>query len=63
MSVSQFGTTRMACPETIAALETRFLAVLGQVTRYSFLAGKLVLSSTQGGAMTTLMFTARDLPE
>ena len=63
MSVSQFGTTRMACPETIAALETRFLAVLGQVARYSFLGGKLVLGSAQGGAMTTLMFTPRDLPE
>jgi heat shock protein HslJ len=38
------GATAMMCPDEIMAVETRFLELLGSVTQYGFLAGKLVLS-------------------
>ena len=44
LSIGEIGTTRKMCPEPIMAVEDRFLAQLGGVSQYSFLAGKLALS-------------------
>jgi heat shock protein HslJ len=59
LRVSDIGGTRMACPEEIMALENRYLEALGNVTRYSFLDGKLALTWRKDKATGTLLFVPR----
>jgi heat shock protein HslJ len=61
LRVSEIGGTRMACPEEVMTLENRYLAALGSVTRYSFLAGKLALTWRKGNVTGTLLFVPRQL--
>jgi heat shock protein HslJ len=50
------GATRMACPEPIMDLERRYLKALAGCSRYSFLAGRLVLSSVTEEEPQSLVF-------
>jgi len=59
LHISDVGGTRMACPEEVMALESRYLEALGKVTRYSFMAGKLALTWRNNGATGTLLFVPR----
>ena len=51
----------MACPDTIMATEERYLEALGNVTRYSFLTGKLALTWEKDGVMNTMLFIPREV--
>jgi heat shock protein HslJ len=62
LHVSNIGGTRMACPEAVMALENRYLEALGNVTRYSFLTGRLALTWQADGATGTLLFVPRQTP-
>jgi heat shock protein HslJ len=55
--VGPLAGTRMACPAAEMELETRFLDALGTVTRYDFLAGRLLLSGQDGETQRTLLLT------
>jgi len=59
LHISDIGGTRMACPEEVMNLENRYLEALGSVTRYSFMAGKLVLTWRKNGKTGTLLFIPR----
>ena len=59
LHISDIGGTRMACPEEVMNLENRYLEALGSVTRYSFMAGKLVLTWRKNGASGALLFIPR----
>ena len=59
VTVSAIGATRMACPEEQMDIETRYLTALGGVVKYSFLPGKLVLTSRDGDRTITMLFEAR----
>lgn len=59
ISVSRIGSTRMACPDEVMALETRYLEALADVTRFSFVAGKLALTWKKDGATRTMLFVPR----
>jgi len=60
ISIGPVGATRMMCPEEIMSVEDRFLGQLGAVSRYSFLAGKLVLSWQDGDSGGVMLFTPRE---
>ncbi len=60
MSVSAVGSTQMACPEPIMALESRYLKALEREVQYSFLAGKFALTSIEGEETTTMLFAQRE---
>jgi heat shock protein HslJ len=62
LSVSNIGGTRMACPEEVMTLETRYLEALGSVTRYSFQAGKLALTWRKDDVTDTMLFVPRKPP-
>jgi heat shock protein HslJ len=57
--VSGIGSTRMACPEEVMALETRYLEALADVSRFGFMAGKLALTWKKNGATRTMLFIPR----
>jgi heat shock protein HslJ len=59
LRISGIDGTRMACPEEIMTLENRYLEALGNVTRYSFLTGKLALSWRKNDKTGTLLFVPR----
>ncbi len=46
----------MACPSPAMEVENRFLAAMSQVTRYSFVGGRLVLSAVDGSTSRELTF-------
>jgi len=48
------GATKMACPDPQMAVESRFLAQLAGVTKYSFVVGKLALSYEIEGQYGTM---------
>jgi heat shock protein HslJ len=54
--VGPLAGTKMACPSPAMEVEDRFLAAMSQVTRYSFVGGRLVLSAVDGGASWELIF-------
>jgi heat shock protein HslJ len=56
------GATRMACPETVMSLERRYLKTLAGASRYSFIAGRLVLSCDTDEGTQNLVFTPRGDP-
>lgn len=58
VTVSAIGSTRMACPEEVMEIESRYLEALDGVTKYSFLAGRLALSYQSGETFHTLLFAA-----
>ena len=49
--------TRMACPGELMDLESKYLDALSQVTGFSFLAGKLVLTWEKDGNWSAMMFS------
>lgn len=55
IAVGPAAATKMACPEPEMLLEDRFLASLGAAVRYSFLAGRLALSGTDGSAPRSIL--------
>lgn len=58
MSVGPVGGTRMACPEEIMTLETRYLQALQGVTGYGFANGRLSLPWSRDDASGTLLYEA-----
>jgi heat shock protein HslJ len=60
ISVGLVGGTRMACPEPVMAVETRFLERLGRVKRFGFVGTRLRLSYEQGGDWNTMTFEKRE---
>jgi heat shock protein HslJ len=54
----RLATTRMACPDDIAALERRYLAALPDVFRFEFVATRLALQYRDGDAIRVLLFVA-----
>jgi heat shock protein HslJ len=60
LAVSQAGGTRMACPGEIMDLERSYLEALGNVSRFSFLAGKLVLAWQKDDVTNTMLFVSRE---
>lgn len=58
ISVGMLAGTRMACEPPTMDLETAYLQTLQSATRFSFLAGRLALSSVDtDGTVRTLLFT------
>jgi heat shock protein HslJ len=57
VEIGPLAGTRMACPGPGMALEGAFLASLGQVTGYDFLAGQLLLTGTDGDLTRSLLLT------
>jgi heat shock protein HslJ len=50
----------MACPEEIMALEDHYLAQLGEVSSFGFLAGKLGLSWNTDDGSGVMLFRPRE---
>jgi heat shock protein HslJ len=63
LSMTSPAATLMACPDPAGAVETRFLAQLAAVTRYSFVAGMLSLEYESNTARGTMLFERRAAPE
>lgn len=64
LSFGQTAGTMMACPDPLMQLERTYLGALGQVTRYGFRAGRLVLTSIdEAGDVGHLVFSPHPLPE
>jgi heat shock protein HslJ len=59
VAIGEAGATRMACPDPQMAAETRFLARLGAVRKYSFVDGQLALGWSEGDTMGTMLFERR----
>lgn len=60
ITVGPVGATRMACPDSLMALEGRYLDLLGKVGKFSFLAGRLALSWRDGDVFGSLLFVRSD---
>jgi len=58
---SGMGATRMACPESTMGLEQNYLKTLAGASRYSFLAGRLVLGCDTDDGPIALIYERRDL--
>ncbi|MCK9996102.1 MAG: META domain-containing protein [Candidatus Krumholzibacteria bacterium] len=56
VSMGPAGGTMMACPEEIMAVEQRYLAQMGSVKRYGFLAGMLALTYDFDGSLGVMLF-------
>jgi len=56
VTVGLVGGTRMACPEPVMAVETRFLEQLGRVKKIGLLGTRLTLSYEQGSDWNTMLF-------
>jgi heat shock protein HslJ len=63
LAVSQIGGTRMACPGEVMDHESNYLEALGNVARYGFLVGKLVLTWRKDGVTNTMLFVPREHQE
>lgn len=59
VKVGSPGSTRRACPGDIMALESRYLNRLGQVVKFGFSLGRLVLTWRGDDAMGSLFFEHR----
>jgi heat shock protein HslJ len=60
LAVGPIGTSRMACPDSQAAVEARFLKQLARATRFEVQPGRLALSyEKEGGAGGTMWFEER----
>ena len=60
ITVGPVGATRMACPDSLMALEGRYLDLLGKVDKFSFMAGRLALSWRDGDVFGSLLFVRGD---
>lgn len=60
ITVGPVGGTRMACPEPVMAVETRFLERLGRVKQFGFLGPRLTLSYEQDGDWNSMLFEKRE---
>jgi heat shock protein HslJ len=60
ITVGPVGGTKMACPEPVMAVETRFLERLGRVKRIGLLGTRLTLSHEQDGDWGTMTFEKRE---
>lgn len=60
LKVGPTAGTRRACEGEEAEVERRFLSGLAKATRYTFLAGRLVISGLDGDQMRSLTFTRQD---
>jgi heat shock protein HslJ len=56
---SGMGATRKACPGPVMDLEERYLTTLAGASRYSFLAGHLVISCASDEGLVTLIYRPR----
>lgn len=64
ISLGQLAGTMMACPDPLMQLERTYLGALGQVTRFGFKAGRLVLTSiNEAGEVGNLVYSPHPLPE
>lgn len=54
------ASTMMACPPPIDEIERRYLEALQSVNQYSFLAGKLAMTSSVDDQWATMLFAARE---
>ena len=54
--VGPAGSTRMACPEPAMTVETRFLEQLGQVEKFGFMVGQLMLSYQKENSRGVMLF-------
>lgn len=61
LTISRIGGTRMACPNTVMALEDRYLEAPRHVNSYAFLAGKLALTWEKEGVTNTMLFIPRQV--
>ncbi len=59
VAVGAAGATRMACPEPVSAVETRFLAQLQGVKKFNFVATQLALTYEKDGAFDVMLFSGR----
>jgi heat shock protein HslJ len=59
ITIGSAGSSRMACPEPQMTAELRFLAQLGTVRKYSFMAGQLALGWGEGDKVGTMLFERR----
>lgn len=57
VKVGLVGSTKMACPPPVMQVEDRYLRMLQQVHRFSFVSGQLVLTSQDSGISDNLLFT------
>lgn len=63
VSIGVPGASKMACPEPQMTAESRYLARLATVRRYSFIGGQLALSWTEGDKVGTMLFERRPRKE
>ncbi len=61
ISISQIGSTRMACAGDATDIETRFMNALANVSQYAFVNGQLALTWKDGDANSTMLFSAQPL--
>jgi len=59
-TMGPFGGTMMACPEDVMAVEQRYLAQMGSVKKYGFLAGMLALTYEFDGSMGVMLFERQE---
>jgi heat shock protein HslJ len=59
ISVKGIGGTKMACPDLLMDLETRYLEALGGVMSFRFLGGHLALTTVRNDIYDTLIFSPR----
>ena len=57
--VGRLGATRRACAAPADSLERRFQSALGAARKYSFLCGKLAITSIREDVVETLLFAPR----
>ncbi len=62
LAFNGMGATRMACPDEVMDVEARYLKTLAGASRYSFLAGRLVLSCGTDEEPLHLVFARREHP-
>jgi len=63
MTIGPIGSTRRACPEPDMDLEQRYFKLLRGAVKYSFLAGRLVLTVRGDRGFSTLIFVQKDTPD
>jgi heat shock protein HslJ len=61
ISIGIIGRTKKGCRREIMDLEDRYLGILRGAVRYGFLAGKLMVTCSDGEKVETLLFTIAEL--
>jgi len=61
ISTGRVGATRMACPESVMAVENRFFKQLGGVNKFGFMAGQLALSYQIEGVWGVMLLDKQQL--